>query len=91
MNMQRREVRFTGYVQGVGFRFTALRVAAGCDLTGYVRNMPDGSVECVIEGQVDQIDRFIAELSQAMGSHIHQRTEQIAPCSGSLGAFTVKY
>ena len=91
MNMQRREIRFTGRVQGVGFRFTALRVAAGYDLVGYVRNMPDGSVECVVEGQVDQIDEFMAELADTMAGYIRQRTEQTAPYSGNLGPFTLKY
>ena len=90
MNMQRREIRFTGRVQGVGFRFTAIRVAGGCDISGYVRNMPDGSVECVVEGQIDQIDKFTAELSETMGGYIRRRTEQTVPYTGNLGPFTVK-
>jgi len=49
---------FTGFVQGVGFRYWAIRAAAAFDVTGYVRNLPDGSVEAVIEGPAAAVDRF---------------------------------
>ena len=53
---------FTGRVQGVGFRFTARDIAGRFGLTGYVRNLPDNSVEMVAQGRPDDIDNVIAEL-----------------------------
>ena len=46
---------FEGRVQGVGFRFTTLHLAAGLDIRGFVRNEEDGSVTVVAEGQEDQL------------------------------------
>ena len=46
----RLEIRVHGRVQGVAFRWYAQRQAAGLGLTGWVRNLPDGSVRIVAEG-----------------------------------------
>ena len=47
----RRRVYFSGRVQGVGFRFTCQSLARGFEVAGYVRNLPDGRVELVAEGE----------------------------------------
>ena len=47
---RQREVYYAGNVQGVGFRYTARCAAAGLDVTGFVRNLPDGRVHLVVEG-----------------------------------------
>lgn len=47
---QRYFLRWEGQVQGVGFRFTNTNLAQACSLTGWVRNMEDGSVEMEIQG-----------------------------------------
>ena len=64
MAKQQRLVHFFGTVQGVGFRYTACRVAAGYEVGGYVRNLADGSVECLAEGDPAEIDGFLAELAR---------------------------
>lgn len=91
MAMQQRIVVFSGHVQGVGFRYTAVQTARGYDVTGTVRNRPDGRVEAVIEGEADEIDRFLAELSAAMGHLIRDRSDQTAPHTGRYDGFRVKY
>jgi acylphosphatase len=58
-------VLYSGYVQGVGFRYTAKTVATGFDITGTVRNLPDGRVELVAEGQRAELDAFRAALHDA--------------------------
>ena len=88
---QRRIVRFTGSVQGVGFRFTACRVAQRFAVTGTVRNCHDGSVECVVEGEAKEIDAFIAELAEAMAGYIRSHTSEIAPHTGEYSTFTVGF
>ena len=77
--------------RGVGFRYTACRVAGGYDVTGCVRNLSDGRVRCVIEGEKNEIDAFLAELTRQMNYYIRQTTQQTAPASGRYGSFGVEY
>ena len=53
-----RRFLISGRVQGVGFRFFAEAVGAREGLHGWVRNLPDGRVEAVAEGESEAIDRF---------------------------------
>lgn len=53
-------IHITGMVQGVGFRWSAAREACNRDITGYVKNMPDGSVFIEAEGTRDQLAGFAA-------------------------------
>jgi acylphosphatase len=48
----------SGRVQGVGFRYFAQATASRDGLHGWVRNLPDGGVEAVAEGEADALDRF---------------------------------
>ena len=58
-------VRFviTGRVQGVGFRWFVVREARALDLAGYVKNLDDGSVEVVADGESAAIDALAAALA----------------------------
>lgn len=91
MTDEQRLTRFFGNVQGVGFRYTTCRVAGGFDVTGYVRNMPDGSVECLVEGDRAEIDGFLEALEQRMQGYVRRRTEQTAPHSGAWRTFDVRF
>jgi acylphosphatase len=62
---QRMTVFYSGHVQGVGFRYTAKTVAAGFDITGSVRNLPDGRVELTAEGAREELDAYRAALHDA--------------------------
>lgn len=84
-------MRFFGCVQGVGFRYTARRAAGDYAVFGYVRNMSDGSVECVVEGDKAEIDAFIEALCQRMADYVDRKTEQSAPSSGLYRSFDVRF
>ncbi len=60
--MARYHIIFTGRVQGVGFRWRARMAAGDLRLTGWVRNMWDGSVEMEIQGKEEHIDQLINTL-----------------------------
>ena len=60
MTATRLQVRITGHVQGVGFRFYAEREARRLGLTGWVRNLPDGDVELLAEGEDVALQRMLA-------------------------------
>ncbi|HOB32906.1 MAG TPA: acylphosphatase [Verrucomicrobiota bacterium] len=49
---------YSGHVQGVGFRYTVKTVAAGFEVTGTVRNLPDGRVELIAEGPREELEAF---------------------------------
>jgi acylphosphatase len=58
--MKRMRVHISGIVQGVFFRAATRRTAADLNLTGWVRNMDDGRVEAVIEGEDAAVEKMIA-------------------------------
>lgn len=62
MAKRRFEARISGRVQGVGFRFFARETANEFGITGYVRNLPDGSLEVVVEGEEDVLKEFLEML-----------------------------
>jgi acylphosphatase len=58
--MIRRRVAVRGHVQGVFFRETTKRRAVTAGVTGWVRNLADGSVEAVFEGEREAVDGLVA-------------------------------
>ena len=51
-------VFYSGHVQGVGFRYSAKSVASGFEVIGMVRNLMDGRVELVAEGEREELEAF---------------------------------
>src|SRR5947207_6071537 len=79
--MVAKEVRYTGRVQGVGFRYTAQHLAKDFAVAGYVRNLPSGDVELAAEGAAEQVDAFLDAVSRQMAGYIEQTFVQEAePC-----------
>ena len=60
---------YSGQVQGVGFRYTVRSVASGFDVTGTVRNLPDGAVELVAEGAKDELEAFRQAIRESGMDH----------------------
>lgn len=60
--MKRYKLLFKGRVQGVGFRFTAKMIADRLNLTGNIKNLYSYDVESYVQGEEENIDRFIYEL-----------------------------
>ncbi|MCD8141389.1 MAG: acylphosphatase [Planctomycetaceae bacterium] len=77
-----RRYRFTGMVQGVGFRWTAKRIADGLGLDGWVRNDDDDGVTLVAEGDPRALDDFQSRMADAMGAYI-ARTEVTEAAPGN--------
>ena len=82
--------RVTGRVQGVGFRYNAASQARRLRLSGYVRNLPDGSVETVAEGPVAAIDRYANWLeSGPQGARVESMESRRAAPTGSFRGFEI--
>lgn len=83
-------VHYIGRVQGVGFRATARHLAEGFAVAGYVRNLPDGSVELVAEGESEQVDAFLGAVTRSLSRYI-DRAEASELTPGGLQGFHVRY
>jgi acylphosphatase len=77
MKRSRMQAHYSGHVQGVGFRYTVKSVATGFDVTGVVRNLPDGRVELVAEGPKEELDAFRQAIRESGLQHF-VRDEQVS-------------
>jgi acylphosphatase len=88
--MVRKRVLVSGLVQGVFFRETCRQVAAEHGVAGWVRNLRDGRVEAVFEGQPDVVDRLVAWAHQGpRGAEVADVAVSNEPPEGLTG-FTVR-
>jgi len=89
--LKRVEVHYSGRVQGVGFRFTAERFAAAYKVVGYVRNLPDGRVELVAEGEESTLKEFLEALRQDMGYLVSHYSINWFPPTGEFKEFRIRF
>lgn len=65
-------IHFTGHVQGVGFRYSALQVAKEFEVAGYVKNLADGRVLVEAEGMPAEINAFVDALQEKMHGYVRK-------------------
>jgi acylphosphatase len=83
-------LRISGLVQGVGFRYYVMNKARGYNVTGFIRNMPDGSVEAVIEGPVDDVQALATVCKIGPPSaNVDGCDERFGEYTGEFDAFEV--
>lgn len=91
MKIQRYKLLISGRVQGVSYRYSALQMAQQLALTGWVRNLNDGRVELLIEGQADNLQKMAEWAAQgprfADVSHVDLREES---ASGEFRDFEIR-
>jgi acylphosphatase len=75
-------VRYSGRVQGVGFRYATLHLAKAFPVTGYVRNLGSGDVELVAEGEGADVQAFLDAVANRMAGYIDQQTVLEKPEQG---------
>jgi acylphosphatase len=85
-------VFFVGSVQGVGFRFTTERIAKHFKVMGFVKNLTDGRVELVAEGDERDLKNFLTAIHESeLGSYIRQSDVSWEPGRGEFKHFGTKY
>ncbi len=89
--MIRRDVIYTGRVQGVGFRWTTNRIAKNYDVRGFVENREDGSVYMVAEGAEKDVEEFMIAIAENMGKNIKETRVNQGRVDGDLTDFHVNY
>lgn len=67
-----RHILFSGIVQGIGFRFTARRIAQRYELVGFVRTCPDGRVEMLVQGLSKNITDCLREIQESFAGYIRK-------------------
>ncbi|KOH46631.1 acylphosphatase [Sunxiuqinia dokdonensis] len=82
----------SGRVQGVGFRYFVQQKARECQLTGWVKNLPNGKVEIEAEGEEQDINCFIDYLKIGNGySRTNQLSQSQVQPSADFSDFTIRY
>ncbi len=83
----------TGRVQGVGFRYFTVRCANDLGVCGWVRNLPDGRVETVIQGPDGKIEEMIGRIKQGPGSAnvSGMEIEEIESGSEDMSGFIMRF
>ena len=81
----RLHVYFSGHVQGVRFRYSVKQLSLEFDVTGWVKNLPDGRVELVAEGERNELETFQAAIPDAGLRRFIRDTK--SHWSGSTGEF----
>ncbi|MEE8450943.1 MAG: acylphosphatase [Thermoguttaceae bacterium] len=88
---ERREIYYSGRVQGVGFRYTVRSLAARFDVMGFVRNRSDGRVQLVVEGAAAEVQRFLDTVASEMGYYIGDTRSTTESASGSFEGFEIRF
>lgn len=89
-DIQHENVFFTGRVQGVGFRYTALQIAKEFEVVGYVTNLADGRVQVEAEGRPEELKSFVAAIQERMHGFIRKTEQKTTPATGGFKGFTIK-
>ena len=84
-------VVYQGNVQGVGFRYTARAIASRYAVTGFVRNVTNGTVELVAQGDEAQVRSYLEDLQVRMGGFIRSRDVSFQEPVGEFDGFTVRF
>jgi len=82
---------FEGRVQGVGFRYAVKQLAMGFDVVGWVKNLPDGTVEMQLMGEEDEVEEFLKEIVEesAMAHNIKNMYAEKIPLLENVKNFTI--
>ena len=89
--MRRRlHVYYSGAVQGVGFRYTAQEIASDLGIEGWVRNLRDGRVEILADGEEKALNNFLARIKNEMGRYIHDLSVRWGEVAGQINRFLIK-
>ncbi len=86
----RKHIYFSGRVQGVGFRYSAVTLARTLDVTGWVRNLADGRVEMEAQGREEAIDLLLSRLHAQRWIVIEDMEIRTLAPLGDESAFTAR-
>ena len=86
-----KHIIFTGRVQGVGFRYTSYNIARRYQLTGYVKNLPDGTVEMMAQGPVNDLSACMQDIEEYFGNYIKDIKIEEIPAHHQFEDFKITF
>ncbi len=89
--MIRAHIFYSGRVQGVGFRVTVQRYAVDLDLRGWVKNLPDGRVEILAEGDREKITQLCQNLEKYFPGYIKDKNIDFVPAQKNYQDFDIAF
>jgi len=84
-------IYFSGRVQGVGFRYTSRYLASKYNLSGWVKNLADGRVELLIQGEGKAIEDFLRDLNEEFKGYIMDTQIENVSIDESLKGFHIRF
>ena len=85
-----RMVHYSGKVQGVGFRATAVEIARDYPVTGWVKNLDDGRVQLLVEGKEKAVQDFLAAVRKRWPKNIEKEQSEERKATGEYKTFEVR-
>ena len=82
-------VHYSGQVQGVGFRATAVEIAKDYPVTGWVKNLADGRVQLLVEGQPEAVEKFLKAIRTRWQDNIEKEERETQTPVGKFKSFEV--
>lgn len=82
---------YSGRVQGVGFRFTAEAVARDLGVVGWAKNLRDGRVEVVAEGEEKTLKEFLEKIEREMSGYIRHAEVSWEQPTGEFNDFGIRF
>jgi len=84
-------VNYAGRVQGVGFRYTTREIAGHHPVAGYVKNLPDGSVELVAQGLPVDVERFLAAVAERFRGNLRGTNRRSVTVPEEFTTFDIRH
>ena len=82
-------LNYHGRVQGVGFRYSTRNISRQFCVHGFVRNLTDGTVELVAQGESQELEAFLTAITTKFGNHISSVTRKMIACDPNRSGFTI--
>jgi acylphosphatase len=92
MGRQRLHIYYSGRVQGIGFRYSVMMLVRGYEVTGWIRNLPDGRVEMVAEGERAELEAFAAAIRESeLAAYIRQEDRRWGAATQEFHGFEIRH
>ena len=91
MKRMRKKINYKGRVQGVGFRWNTEKAVERFDVTGYVKNLPNGSVEVLLEGCSGEVLKAENSVEERMRGYWTEKASEELPGDHHWQEFKIHY